>query len=72
MKVKQYSPFVISFEVVEKGNLKQRSTLSKEWENMKPSDDFTSPKIIKKNTFVPKERKKQSSVMYDKNTFFNK
>ena len=64
MKVKQYSPYVINFEIVAKGNLKQKTKLSDVWDKIEPFHVFNNPmtKNKKKNKIT---KPKASSVIYD-------
>ena len=66
MKVKQYSPFVINFEIVAKGNMKRKAKLSNIWNEIQPQHMFTAPIINKKDQKKQKQKETmKSSVEYD-------
>jgi hypothetical protein len=71
MKVKQYSPYVISFDIVAKGNLKQKSKLSREWDALGPFEKCNAPKIVNRKVTATKKKAMHSSVQYETNTLLN-
>ena len=50
MKVKQFSPFVIDFEIVAKGNMKRKAKISNIWNEIQPQSMFNTPIIKVKKT----------------------
>lgn len=69
MRVKQYSPFVIDFKLLEKGNLRQRSRLALVWRNLKSYDNINRPITVKSAAKRKAPPRVQSSIAYDTKTF---
>ena len=68
-KVKQYSPFVTNFEIVKRGNVKQKTRMTWYLKRLAENDTLLNPVI--KGKYVPQKRsgnaQNKSSTFFDKN-----